>query len=524
MFYGYFFKKTLIISRYFLKVSIFFCVLTLVAVIFNNISFATDNKQQDVYYVSPAGTDFNNGKSLNTPFKTIQKAIDMAGPGSVINLSSGEYNEDLVSRQNGEISNPITIVGPKDAILKGDGNHRMIEINHDYHILDGFTVDGLHGSAEKESGYRDILIYILGKKKQQGPKGIKIINMTLKNAGGECIRLRYFVTESEISYNTISNCGVYDFVFDDGGKNGEGIYIGTSSKQWKDGKNPTSDPDETKNNIIHHNYIDTQGNECVDIKEGATNNIVEYNTCRGQKDVESGGLDSRGSNNIFRYNDVRGSFGAGIRLGGWKVNGIQYGQNNDVYENTIIDNKNGGIKFQVSTQGKICGNILENNKKGDSVGSFGSDFTPSLACEKTVEPSESIVEEEAVSKAEEAETDEVKEEIEPSKVEEVKEEVESQTKADQPLAETEKVKKKSTKDEPVFSGEEEVESQTKDDQPLAETEEVKKESTKDEAVFGGKEEEILNKEVIQEPNNKNLFLKVLTTLQNFFIRLWNSLF
>ena len=32
-----------------------------------------------------------------------------------------------------------------------------------------------------------------------------------------------FVTNSKIHDNTIENCGVYDFQFDDGGKTGEGI-------------------------------------------------------------------------------------------------------------------------------------------------------------------------------------------------------------------------------------------------------------------------------------------------------------
>ena len=333
------------------------------------------------YYVSPNGMDTNSGISLLLPFKTIQQAINVAQPGDIINLKSGEYREDIVSRRDGAADSPITITGPADAIVRGGGNDRVIEINHNNHTLNGFTVDGLYGLETKSSGYRDKLVYILGKKARQGVEGLKVTNMTLKNAGGECLRLRYFATKAEIAYNTIANCGVYDFVFNDGGKNGEGIYIGTSNKQWGDGKNPTSGPDETKDNFIHHNYIDTQGNECVDIKEGATANIVEYNICRGQKDSESGGFDSRGDGNIFRYNDVRGSVGGGIRLGGASVNGTQYGKNNDVYGNTIMDNKNGGIKFQATPQGKVCGNTMSGNTNGNSAGDFGLKFDPTKSCD-----------------------------------------------------------------------------------------------------------------------------------------------
>ena len=159
--------------------------------------------------------------------------------------------------------------------------------------------------------------------------------------------------------------------------NGEGIYIGTAPEQRSDGKNPTSDPDESSSNWIHDNIFDTQGNECVDIKEGSSGNIVENNKCTGQKDAESGGLDARGSNNIFRFNEVYANVGAGVRLGG---DASQDGIDNDVYQNTIKDNKNGGIKFQRKPQGKICGNTMSGNTSGNAVGTFASSFTPTKAC------------------------------------------------------------------------------------------------------------------------------------------------
>jgi hypothetical protein len=44
-------------------------------------------------------------------------------------------------------------------------------------------------------------------------------------------------------------------------------------------------------------------------------NIIEYNNCTGQKNPESGGFESRGNGNIFRYNEVYGNLGFGVRLG-----------------------------------------------------------------------------------------------------------------------------------------------------------------------------------------------------------------
>ena len=328
-------------------------------------------------FVSPDGNDLNTGIS-NNPFQTIQQAIDKAKAGDTITLASGTYRQDFVTRANGSKAMPITITGTNSAVVQGAGKGRVVEINHNHIVLNGFTVDGLHGNSESTKGYRDKLIYVQGKGKRSGVVGLKILNMRLANAGGECVRLRYFAQNNEIAFNKILNCGVVDFKFGSmKQKNGEGIYVGTAPEQLRDGKNPTSDIDNSRDNWIHHNTIDTQGNECVDIKEGASFNIVENNYCTGQLDPDSAGLDSRGNSNIFRYNQVFGNRGAGVRLGG---DTSSDGSNNNVYGNNIYDNASGGIKFQAKSQGQICENVMKNNIGGNAIGTFGSLFFPTVDC------------------------------------------------------------------------------------------------------------------------------------------------
>lgn len=54
--------------------------------------------------------------------------------------------------------------------------------------------------------------------------GITIQGMNLFNAGKECIRIRYFVTNSVVDSNLIGPCGIEDFVLDDNDdSNGEGV-------------------------------------------------------------------------------------------------------------------------------------------------------------------------------------------------------------------------------------------------------------------------------------------------------------
>lgn len=346
------------------------------------VPFATRSSQASAatmqYYINPAGNDASDGRTTSSPFRTIQKAVDLAQPGDVINLAPGSYLQDVISRRSGTPSAPITLTGPASAVVKGGGNARIIEINHDNITLDGFTLDGLWAAPTSTSGYRDKLLYVLGKAPLDGVNGLRVLNMTFKNAGGECVRLRYFAQRNEIARSTFLNCGINDFRFKAGGKNGEGIYIGTAPEQIGDGKNPTTDPDQSSNNWIHHNSFNTQGNECVDIKEASSGNIIEYNSCTGQQDPNSGGFDSRGNGNIFRNNESYGNIGAALRLGG---DTATTGIGNEVYLNSFHDNRAGGIAFQRAPQGKLCGNIMSNNVGGNAVGAYGARFNPLAACD-----------------------------------------------------------------------------------------------------------------------------------------------
>lgn len=330
------------------------------------------------YYVAPGGNDSSSGTDPGQPFKTVQHAVDLAQPGDTITLGTGVYAQDVISKRDGQPSAAISIKGPADAVIQGGGNGRVIEINHDYITLDGFTINGLYGNPNSPDGYRDKLLYVLGKQPRDGVRGLKVLHMTLKNGGGECIRLRYFAQQNEIANSTIQTCGVHDFRFNDGGKNGEGVYIGTAPEQRGDGKNPNSEPDLSNGNWIHDNTFNTQGNECVDIKEAASGNVVENNRCTGQRDPESGGFDSRGNRNVFRNNEVYGNVGVGVRLGGDSAGD---GIDNNIYNNAMHDNQAGGIRFQRAPQGSICGNRMSGNRGGDAVGNYGGQFHPTTTCD-----------------------------------------------------------------------------------------------------------------------------------------------
>ncbi|HEX5867268.1 MAG TPA: DUF1565 domain-containing protein [Beijerinckiaceae bacterium] len=328
------------------------------------------------FHISPAGSDDAAG-SAAAPWRSIQRGLAAAEPGDVVALAPGRYLQDVRSVRAGNPGQPIVMRGPREAVVSGAGAPRMVEINHGHIELRGFTLDGHHAAEQRPDSYRDKLLYVIGTRPRDGVEGLKVIGMAFRNGGGECIRLRYFAQNNEIAHSTFEGCGVHDFQFRKSGKNGEAIYIGTAPEQLGDRGAPDASPDQSNGNWIHHNTFDTRGNECVDIKEASSKNVVEHNRCTGQLDKNSGGLGSRGSGNVFRYNLVYGNRGAGIRVGG---DGERDGIDNDIYGNTFRDNAMGPIRAQRGPQGKVCENVAERNGEAPESGRFTRELVPAIAC------------------------------------------------------------------------------------------------------------------------------------------------
>lgn len=292
-----------------------------------------------VLHVS-AGADAGGNGSKARPFASINAALAEAKAGDTVAVGKGTYRSPVTTVRAGKPGKPIRIVG-SGARITGDGEGRLVQILHSHVTLESFDLSK-----------GNILVWVFHAK------GARILGNNLHDASGECIRLKYFARANEVAGNRIDGCGREGFDLSDDDKNGEGIYIGTAPEQLD--RNPTDEPDASNDNWIHDNEISVPA-ECVDVKEAATGNRVEHNTCTGGKDPDGAGFSSRGRATVFVANVSSGHAGAGIRLGGdEETDGLL----NTVVGNHLTDSRGYGLKIMRHPQGLICGNDIHGNQAG----------------------------------------------------------------------------------------------------------------------------------------------------------------
>jgi hypothetical protein len=344
--------------------------------------------------VNPAtGSDTNDG-TANAPMRSIQAALDKAMPGTQIQLAPGVYNERLQTQRDGTADAPIVIKGPETGKDKSGrykatvyGTDRVISIDHSYIHLDGFTVDGQEKLANttfptsfsamdafKTSVQSNVedgrLVYIGAAETTSDVTGVRINNMFLNGAGGECVRLRNNAHDNTITDSVIQYCGMFGKKSDDGKRaefhNGEGVYIGTSPKS---DTQPMHENDGSSRNTVRNNTIRTFGSECFDIKENAHDNVFENNICSDNTEsgeFEGSNVELRGYSNIVRNNEISNSAGVSVKI---KSDSKEYDKGGNVVQGNRISGSAAALQLGSKVaQGAICGNVVSTQAPLDEDG------------------------------------------------------------------------------------------------------------------------------------------------------------
>lgn len=191
----------------------------------------------------------------------LEEALADARPGTSIQLTAGEYVGEFVAATPGTPDEPISLCGPRDAVLDGDGIEGGYVLHldgADHWLVAGFTV---------RNGQKGVMA--------DGVTGVRIEGLEVTRIGDEAIHLRQYSTDNAVIGNTISDTGNRRDKF------GEGVYIGTAESNWCD--ITECEPDRSDRNLVEGNTIFATSAEAVDIKEGTSGGIVRGNTFDGSE-------------------------------------------------------------------------------------------------------------------------------------------------------------------------------------------------------------------------------------------------
>jgi hypothetical protein len=366
-----------------LVASVVSATVALTAVAFAAVANAPARASGMDIYVSTTGSDTSSGTTSGTPLKTLQTALNHAAPGSIIHLAPGTYSGDVVTKINGTALAPITVEGTDTGLnlaKRGktivSGISRVFSINNSFYHLSGFTIDGepalkstvFPGALQAVKPFKDSiqskvadssLVFIGASDAARGIAGVIINDMALEHAGGDCVRIANGAHNNIIEQSTIAWCGMKAnplpgaFTY----HNGEGVYVGTSPKSTDRAMHAD---DNTGDNLIANNVINTYGSECLDVKENSHDNTFRNNTC-GYNDeplvYQGSNIEIRGYHNTLTNNTIVGSMGYGLKLAS---DSAAYPQGGNVVSANKFSGDTGNpvVNRQTAAQGQFCGNTF----------------------------------------------------------------------------------------------------------------------------------------------------------------------
>jgi len=316
-----------------------------------------------VYYVDNDGgdglqsgcSDSNDGRTLNTPFCTIQKAADMTGPGDTVMVRGGTYIVECPKKlceilhiiRPGTSEKPITYTNynyPNEkVILQGHGFEDR-DLNGDGKA-DGIALT--LPDQEKLIWIQANHIHIKGFELKESSAGGIVISGSF-NLIEECIVHDNWLTAVGIGYSTSETTIVESNIVRNtetyGNRHGYGITIGRNSPGSKD-----SYLNYVRNNKIENCLSYNNGYE-----SGGFNNVLPI----GGDGDGGGNSDGMGASKLCSYYHT---------LNGVTWDDFNWCPNNSIISNIIFGNADDGMDVSFSDS-LLSRNIMFSNGPDGGVG------------------------------------------------------------------------------------------------------------------------------------------------------------
>ncbi|HEX8869785.1 MAG TPA: cellulose binding domain-containing protein [Lentzea sp.] len=239
-----------------------------------------------------SGTGGGDTITVSTPAQ-LQAALAAATGGQTIKLASGTYHGSfVVNGRAGTASQPITLSGPRDAVIINDGPA-------------GDPPDCPAPTAGWDSGY-GLWIFnspywnLTGFTVQESKKGIVLDNshhttidsVSVHHVDEEAVHFRRSSADSVLRNSVITDTGLVQKGY------GEGVYLGSANSNWACHGNSGGIDRSDRIQVVGNKIGPNIAAEPIDVKEGTYEGIIRGNTFDGQ------GI--TGENSADSWIDVKG--------------------------------------------------------------------------------------------------------------------------------------------------------------------------------------------------------------------------
>ena len=339
-----------------------FSILLIVVCVF------TSKAQQSFYVDGTNGNDANNGTSLATAWKTIQKSFDNATAGSVVYIKGGTYKSQLSVNVSGTTDHPIEFRNYQNDSVYIDGTglsaNPMIDIEDDSNlifrnlIIQNLVVNnavGIQLVANANGSmfnitFKNLIIRNISWTSNPATKPTSSKNSQPFIAYGEGI------TAANVMKNIIvDSCQLYNNI--------SGFSESLSFGGYIDGVTVT-------NNLVHDNtnigidftgnYVDENPVPALDqVRNVVVRNNIVYNDVSNY--ATSGGIYVDGARDILIERNISYHNGYGLEIGA-EENGTA--SNVTVRDNLFYNNQEAGMAiggYTTSTTGQVLNCTITNN-------------------------------------------------------------------------------------------------------------------------------------------------------------------
>lgn len=279
---------------------------------------------KNLYYVATTGSDSNNG-SAEAPFRTIQKAANMAKAGDAVLIREGTYKEKVKPANSGNAT---------------DGYITFTSYNGETVTIDGAGVAVAKGTALFDVAYRSYIKV----------EGLRIINSSWTGFGSpyaspgftrNIIIRDCFVSNTQSSGINLSYAK--DIIID-----GNTIEYANTLPATQGGSDEALTVGATDGFVISNNHLSHMGKEGIDAKGGANNGKI--------------------FGNVIEAPPIMGIY----------IDAFHASQSNiEIYNNTINNAVYNGIVLAIEYNGTLSDinihhNTINKAKRGISVTTYGT--------------------------------------------------------------------------------------------------------------------------------------------------------